>query len=485
MSKRSRYTLTNSLCKAARERSTRYHIWDSELTGFGLRVEPSGTKTFIAKYRGNGGGRDASQKVVTIGRYGPLTPELARRKAKVVLGGVAVGEDPAADVKATRRRMKIAGLVDLYEAEGCYIQRGKRQGYPMTDRSKRYLIARLRHHVVPLLGSHVVAELTAGDVERFFRDVSEGKTARQERLGPRRIVTVRGGGGAARKVFRDLSAMLSFAKRHEIIDRNPCEIAAVRKTDNHKERYLTLAEVQRLGKAIDELADEGTNAKALAIMRLWTLTGCRRDEIAALKWGEVDLEHGCLRLAESKTGKSLRPIGMAAIAVLKGIERTETSDYVFPAETGEGFFQGYKTPWKRAITKADLPGVSPHTLRHTMGSMTVSTGEAMAFAGAILGHSNPRSTAIYAHVQFDPARQAADRVSARIAAALAGAESIEAPALPETDGDDELLLRGVAAMLAEDSPDAERLRALLKLFVPCEEVSRAADPEVEGRRVAA
>lgn len=272
MSKRSRYTLTNSLCKAAKERSKRYHIWDSELTGFGLRVEPSGTKTFIVKYRGDGGGRGASQKVVTIGRFGPLTPELARRNAKVVLGGVAVGDDPAADVQAKRRRMKMSALVDLYEAEGCYIQRGKRQGYPMTDRSKRYLIARLRHHVVPLLGNHVVAEITPGDVERFFRDVTDGKTARQERMGPRQFINVRGGGGAARKVFRDLSAMLSFAKRHEIIERNPCEIAAVRKTDNHKDRYLTLAEVQRLGKAIDELAEEGANAKALAIMRLCTPT---------------------------------------------------------------------------------------------------------------------------------------------------------------------------------------------------------------------
>lgn len=464
MSKRSHYTLTNSLCNAAKRRSKRYHVWDSELTGFGLRIEPSGTKTFIAKYRANGGGREAAQKVVTIGRHGPLTPELARRKAKVILGGVAVGEDPAADVKAKRRQMKMSALVKLYEAEGCYIQRGKRQGFPMKDRSKRYLLARLRHHVIPLLGNRIVAEITSGDIERFFKDVSDRKTARQERLGPRRIVTVRGGEGAARKVFRDLSAVFSFAKRHEIIERNPCENAAVRKTDNHKDRYLTLVEVQRLGKAIDELAEEGTNVKALDIMRLWTLTGCRRDEIAALKWDEVDLEHGCLRLADSKTGKSLRPLGVAAMAVLERIQRVEGTDYVFPAETGDGFFQGYKTPWKHAIAKADLPGVSPHTLRHTMGSMTISTGEAMAFAGAILGHSNPRSTAIYAHVQFDPARQAADRVSERIAAALAGVEAIVTEAEREKATSDEQLLTEVAKVLANDNQDAERLRALLKLF---------------------
>lgn len=338
MSKRSHYTLTNSLCNAAKKRSTRYHIWDSELTGFGLRVEASGTKTFIAKYRADGGGREAAQKVVTIGRHGPLTPELARRKAKVILGGVAVGDDPAAEVKIRRRRMKMSALVELYELEGCYIQRGKRQGFPMKDISKKYLLARLRHHVIPLLGNHVAAEITSGDIERFFKDVADRKTARKERLGPRRIVTVRGGEGAARKVFRDLSAVFSFAKRHEIIERNPCENAAVRKTDNHKQRFLSLAEVQRLGKAIDELALEGTNTKALEIMRLWTLTGCRRDEIAALKWDEVDLEHGCLRLADTKTGKSLRPLGRAAIAVLERIEQSEGFRLCFPGRDREWVF---------------------------------------------------------------------------------------------------------------------------------------------------
>lgn len=464
MPKRSSIPLTNRVCSAAEKQLKRYHIWDSELTGFGLRIEASGSKTFIAKYRANGGGRKAEQKVVTIGRYGPVTPELARRKAKVILGGVAVGEDPAADVRVQRRRMKMSDLIDFYEKDGCFIQRGKRQGFPMKKRTKDYTMARLRHHVVPLLGKRIVGDITSGEIERFFKDVCEGKTAKQERLGPRRVVTVRGGDGAARKVFRDLSAVYSFAIRHEIVDKNPCLTAAVRKTDNQNERYLTLDEVQRLGKALDELAAEGANAKALDIMRLWALTGCRRDEIAALRWDEVDFEHGCLRFADTKTGKNVRPLGIAAIAILQRIDRVEGIDYAFPAERGEGHFQGYKTPWKHAIAKAELPGVTPHTLRHTMGSTTISSGEAMAFAGAILGHANPRSTAIYAHVQHDPAKQVADRISERIAAALAGVEAIVTDEDREKAASDEQLLTDVAKVLANDNQDAERLRALLKLF---------------------
>src|SRR3546814_3369052 len=83
-----------------------------------------------------------------------------------------------------------------------------------------------------------VSEVNAGDIERFFRDVEAGKTARDDKIGPRRRIVVRGGAGAARKVFRDLSAVFSFARRREIVTRNPCETAAVKKTDNHKERFL-------------------------------------------------------------------------------------------------------------------------------------------------------------------------------------------------------------------------------------------------------
>ena len=458
MSKSATSPLTKRIVDASEPRAKRYHVWDSDLRGFGLRVEPSGVKTFLAKYRAEGGGRRAPERRVTIGRYGPLTPEEARRQAKKILGGVATGSDPAAEIKAKRSEMRIAELIDLYDKEGCYIQRGKRQGEPMKPLTKQYTLARLRHHVLPLLGHRRVSEINTGDIERFFRDVEAGKTACDEKIGPRKRIIVRGGEGAARKVFRDLSAVFSFAGRREIVARNPCDTAAVRKTDNRNERYLTLSEVMRFGAALKELEAEGTNRKALDIMRLWMLTGCRREEIASLKWHEVDFDTACLRFDDTKTGKGVRPVGAAALAVLRGIEKQAGSDYVFPADHGDNYFQGFKTPWKQVIEKAELPGVTPHTLRHTIGSTAISSGEAMAFTGAILGHANPQSTAIYAHVQHDPARRAADRVSDRIAAALAGiVEEVDAPA---PDGD-EALLRKVAEILMQGGADADRLRIVI------------------------
>jgi integrase len=275
-------------------------------------------------------------------------------------------------------------------------------------------VARLRNHVVPLLGHKRVTEINPGDIEKFARDVATGKTARDEKVGPRKRIIVRGGDGMAVKVVRDLSAVFSFAMRREIMSRNPCLTAAVRKTGGARERFLTLEEVARLGAALDELEQEGANPKALNIARLWALTGCRHNEIAGLKWSEVNFAEGLLLLDDTKTGKSIRPLGAAAVAILESIDKQEGTDFVFPAERGDGHFQGMKRIWAKAMEKAKLEGVTPHTLRHTMGSTAISTGEALALTGAILGHSNPRSTAIYAHVQTDPSRRAANRVTKKI-----------------------------------------------------------------------
>ena len=290
----------------------------------------------------------------------------------------------------------------------------------MKDLTKQYTLARLRHHVVPLLGKRRVSDILPGDIENFVRDVVNGKSAKDEKVGVRKRIIVRGGEGAARKVFRDLSAVFSFARRRGLIDDNPCDKAAVRKTDNQNDRYLTLEEIGRLGAACDALEAEGANCKGVDIARLWALTGCRRQEIAELKWSEVDFERGLLVLADSKTGKSIRPLGSAAATILQRIERSPNCDFVFPADTGDRAFQGAKGIWRKIVTRAGLEGVTPHTLRHTLASMAISSGEPMALTGAILGHSNPRSTAIYAHVDFDPAKKSADRVSALMAGALAG-----------------------------------------------------------------
>ncbi|MEY4671198.1 MAG: hypothetical protein RLZZ415_1077 [Pseudomonadota bacterium] len=422
MPKTSETVLTKGVVDSCNAADKRYDVWDSKLPGFGLRVGTSGAKTYVVRYRANGGGRSAPRRYVTVGRHGTLTVEQARKKAQQILAEATVGEDPAMQRNARREELKMAALIDLYEKEGCFIQRGKRQGEPMKDRTKTYTIARLRHHVVPLLGTKRVSEVNVTEIERFFREVATGKSASDTKIGHRKRIVVRGGDGAARKVFRDLSAVFSFAVRRQIVETNPCEKAVVRKTDNRRERFLSIDEIKRLGTALDELEAEGMNLKALQITRLWVLTGCRRQEIAELKWNEIDFERGLLVLADSKTGRSVRPLAAAAVKLLQTIERDEDSDFVFPADSGESFFQGTKKVWPKIIAKAGLEGVTPHTLRHTVGAIATSSGEALALTGAILGHANMRSTMIYAHVEMDPSKLAADRVGAQLAAALGTGE---------------------------------------------------------------
>ena len=129
---------------------------------------------------------------------------------------------------------------------------------------------------------------------------------------------------------------------------------------------------------------------------------------------------------------------------------------MFPSDRGDGHFQGLKTMWSKAIKRADLPGVSPHTLRHTLGSTATSTGEALALTGAILGHSNLRSTAIYAHVQHDFSKRAATRVTNEIAAALSGSSTV-----PNARDADTKLLQLIADRYTIDGAEGSRFRRAL------------------------
>lgn len=403
-------------------------LWDSELAGFGLRVRAGGSKTFIAQYRA-GGGRTGQSRRFTIGRYGTLTVEEARLEARGVLLAAAKGEDPAARRKAKRKEMRLSELVDQFSKLGTD---------HLKERNRRYMLARLQHHVVALLGSKKVSEIRICDVEQMMRDVKVGKTGKDEKKGSRARVIVRGGNGAATRAVRDLSAVFAFAIRQEWVKYNPC--SSVKKpADQRRTRFLSLEEIKRFGEALSTLEADGANPKAITIMRLWALTGCRRDEIAGLKWPEIDFERACLVLKDSKTGRSIRPLSHSALTVLKAQCRKGGCDYVFPSdedsEDKSVFYQGTKRYWVKAIKLANLPGVTPHTLRHTIGSAAVSSGETLAMTGALLGHASQQATSIYAHMQQDSARRAADRVVGPIATALGMQAGNKVVALPVSKQD--------------------------------------------------
>jgi integrase len=387
--------------------------WDDELAGFGLRVEQSGNKTFIVRYR-PGGGRNAPKRFLTIGRFGKLTPEEARNEARRVLSAGELGMDPAAERLCRRKEISVADLCDLY------LELGVETKKPQTIAGDR---GRINRHIKPLIGGRRASEVTTGDVEKLMKDIASGKTLADFKTGlSRSRVIVRGGKGAATRTVGMLGGIFSFAQRQGIRNDNPCR-GVKRYPDGASERFLNSTEIAILGAALSKAESDGANSSAVNIIRLLAMTGARRNEIAGLQWAEVDIERGCLRLKDSKTGAKVIPLGAAAIHLLDMLTPTGTSHYVFPASTGTSHFQGIKRIWKTVRCKAGFPDLRLHDLRHSFASIGLASGNTLPMIGALLGHSSARTTARYAHLADDPKKIAANRISGHIAEALGVVDS--------------------------------------------------------------
>ena len=149
---------------------------------------------------------------------------------------------------------------------------------------------------------------------------------------------------------------------------------------------------------------------------------CHRN-ITSHQWSEVDIERSCLRLKDSKTGAKIIPLGAPALQILSVLRPTPGSPYVFPATTGISHFQGIKRIWQAVRTEAGYQELRLHDLRHSFASIGLASGDTLYMIGALLGHSNARTTSRYAHLADDPKRNAVNRISGQIADALDGIPS--------------------------------------------------------------
>ena len=393
---------------AKADRDTFY--WDSVLTGFGLKVTATGRKVYVCQYRVGGGRRGLSRRY-TIGVHGsPWTLDQARSEAKRVLGLAASGNDPATLKQVERAALTVGELCDLYLVEGCAT---KKASTIATDRG------RIERHIKPLLGRTRVVDISRADIERFLRDVAEGRTKADVRTRPRGRAIVDGGRGTATRTVGLLGGIFSFAVARGIRADNPIR-GVKRFPDRKSERFLSPAELAKLGEALSSMESEGTNKMALSIIRLLALTGARKSEITNLKWGEVDLEHARLRLNDSKSGQKSVPLGAPAVQILSALERLKDSKFVFSSVSGRQAFQGVDKVWREARRRAGFPQLRLHDLRHSYASMGLAAGDALPVIGALLGHSDVKTTARYAHLADDPVKAAANRISGFIATAMSG-----------------------------------------------------------------
>lgn len=376
-------------------------VWDAELKGFGVRMMPSGVASYFVYYRI----LEGRQRKLTIGRVGTITTEEARQRAREKLTEASKGADPSADRHKVRKALTIAELCDLHlaDAEG----RVKASTLAM-DRS------RIERHVKPLIGRHTVLSLTSEDVAKLQADIIAGRTA-AERSGRGGVTT--GGKGVASRTVGMLGTVLEFARKRKIIKENVAR-GIERPPEGKQRRYLTAAEIKRLGTAMREAEADGEGTTAIAAVKFLLLSGCRRMEALALPVASADRAASCIRFQDTKSGAQIRPVGASAFDALD--QTPHRNGWAFPAARGKGHFVGLPKVLDRLCNRARLEGVTLHVLRHSFAATAAEMGFSELTIAGLLGHTVPGVTARYAHVPDSALVIAADRVSARIAAALAG-----------------------------------------------------------------
>ncbi|AMN39734.1 tyrosine-type recombinase/integrase [Rhodoplanes sp. Z2-YC6860] len=391
--------------------------YDSELSGFGLKVLPSGAKRWCVEYRSGAGGRKVGKTRMVLGSTSTMTPDQARQSARTILGAVALGQDPARKRTHDRAMPTFAEFGERYLTE-----EAETKLKPRTVVNYRIY---LRKHATPVIGTRKLDALETDEIAKMHRKI--GKTNPM----------------TANRVVEFVSSVFRYAAVCGLVPRghNPtAQVSAFR--EQRRERFLNSAELARLGDAIREAETAGIpwevdkdqpNAKhipknartklgphVVAALRLLILTGARLREILSLKWEYVDLERGLLLLPDSKTGRKAIILNAPAIAVLKALPQVDT--YVIAGDIKNQSRHDLNRPWRSISARAGLSDVRIHDLRHTHASYGAGAGFGLPIIGKLLGHSQPATTARYAHLDNDPLKQASESIGSKLARAMGDIE---------------------------------------------------------------
>jgi integrase len=363
-------------------------VWDTDLKGFGLKVSPAGKRIYVLQTYV--GGR---LKRLTVGEHGPLTCDQARAEVLRLKGKIAGGADPAQEKAEVKKAPTVADLAQRYLEE--HAEAKKKPASVAEDRRM------LAGFILPALGSRKVSAVSRGDVAKLHHALRE--TPYQ-----------------ANRVLALLGKMFSLCEKWGLRPDGSNPVKHVEKfREQKRERFLGGDELARLGAALSEAEALGQeNPYAVAAIRLLLLTGCRRNEILSLRWHEVDFERACLRLPDSKTGARLVPLNGPALEVLAAIPRLEGNPYVIPGDRPGAHLVNLRKPWSRIQQRAGLDWVRLHDLRHSHAAVGVAAGLGLPLIGGLLGHTQPSTTAKYAHLSNDPLRIASEEIGRRIAEAM-------------------------------------------------------------------
>lgn len=362
---------------------------DTEIKGFGVRCQNGRPSYFLQKKI------DGRLKWVTIGPHGsPWTPETARRKASSLLLAYANGQSPHDLARERRARRTIGEVVEEFLSE---------HGQRLKPRTLAEYQRLFEKFIVPRFRNRLLADIAHGDVRSFHSGL---------RMTP----------SQANFALTALSALYTWAETQRLMpsQSNPCR-GVTRFKHKLIERYLTPDQLAQLGKALDDLEHTSvTDRFAFAAIRLLILTGARRNEILTLAWDNVDLPRRRLVLSDSKTGQKSIQLSEHAVALLKRLPRLRENPYVIPGRKRGTHMSNIHKAWEEVRTLADIGPCRIHDLRHSFASQAALAGASLPMIGKLLGHSQPRTTARYAHLTDTSAQQLNDRVGTMIADAMSG-----------------------------------------------------------------
>lgn len=365
-------------------------FWDRDLSGFGVRVYPSGSKVYLVQTRSGG-----KSKRVTIGRHGVLTAEQARRKAAMLISGIKAGQEPVLTASPQAAGPTLTELGERYLREHVAVR-----CKPTTAAAYRHALDKF---LLPALGSLPLGVIGRDQVASLHYSLHRTPAM-------------------ANQVVETLSRLFTMAEAWGVAPEggNPCRF--VKKYEKRScERFLSEQEFRRLGRVLSELEAEGKmSASGVAALRLLMLTGCRRNEVLTLRWEDVDLEAGELRLRDAKTGARWVALSPAARKVLAAIPRLSDNPWVIAGSRAGGRLANLNALWVTVRRRARLEDVRIHDLRHSFASRALALGESLTMIGKLLGHRQVQTTARYAHLARESVKTSAARVAESIAADMEG-----------------------------------------------------------------
>ena len=369
--------------RATKPRDQKYEIWDDVISGLGVCVRPTGTRTFLL--RRNVRGR---MRYATLGHAGTMTVPQARREARKL---IATFIEPLQKDSGPRTPGH-----PMDEFAGEFLERQARHWKPATLETNRWVVSK---YLLPAFGHLTIDAVTREHVQDWFAGMSDKP-------------------GIANRSLPVLSMMMKMAEfwGYRVHNTNPCKNTKRFKM-TPKERFLSTEEIARLNAVLT--GDEFYCPHIVAIIRLLLLTGCRAGEIVKLEWDWIKGQR--IHLPDSKSGPRTVWLSSAARAVIDAIPRySPQCSFLFPSRPPTRHIDNFEFQWNRIRNEAGLPDVRLHDLRHTWASIAAMNGIDMVTIAKLLGHCLVETTERYTHLSAQSVTEAANRVSNRIGAALAG-----------------------------------------------------------------